>query len=204
MSTPDHPDPGAAGPPAPDAGLDPAPDAAPDSTPAGAWGEGPVASTPWSPDFLAQTLELLIVTLVAGGVSAIRPIHAPSIQVGWAPGSPADAVLGDTLHRYGLVARVLHSTSWRHDGEHVVLTYLAVVDPPSGLNPNLTSEPAMRVDLARGSATTAPTSIETSHVLEHALRHLAWLVADDAAVAASLPEWGPALQAYVPEPFRQL
>ena len=173
-------------------------------TPAEAWGEGPVASTAWSPEFLAQTLELLIVTYEPSGIASIRPIHAASIQVGWGPGRPADAVLGDTLLRYGLEARVLHSTSWRHDGDHVVLTYLAVVDPPSALNPNLTSEPTARVDLARGDATAAPAAIETSQVLEHALRHLAWLVTDDPAVAGALPEWGAALEPYVPEPFRQL
>jgi hypothetical protein len=172
--------------------------------PADAWGEGPVGSTAWSPDFLAQTLELLIVHHGSGGIEAIGPIHAASIQVGWAPGGTADAVLEETLQRYGLDARVLHSTSWRHDGDHVVLTYLAVVDTPSTLNPNLTSEPVARVDLARGAATAAPTSIETSQVLEHALRHLAWLLVDDPAVAAALPEWGGALEPYVPEPFQQI
>src|SRR5688500_3473225 len=90
--------------------------------PAASCGEGPVGSTAWSPAFLAQTLELLIVHQAAGGIESIRPIHAPSIQVGWGPGRTADAVLGDTLRRYGLEARVLHSTSWRHDGDHVVLT----------------------------------------------------------------------------------
>ena len=172
--------------------------------PAGAWGEGPVASTAWSPDFLAQTLELLVVHLGSGGMALIRPIHAGSIQVGWAPGRTADAVLGDTLGRYGLQARVLHSTSWRHDGDHVVLTYLAVIDPPTDLNPNLTSGPVARTELARGGETAAPDSIATTQVLEHALRHLAWLVTDDPAVSSALPAWRSALEGYVPEPFRQL
>jgi hypothetical protein len=113
-------------------------------------------------------------------------------------------VLGDALRRYGLEARVLHSTSWRHDGDHVVLTYLAVIDPPASLNPNLTSEPVARTELARGGETAAPASIATAQVLEHALRHLAWLVSDDSAVSSALPEWPPALEGYVPEPFRQL
>ncbi len=78
--------------------------------PADAWGEGPVASTAWSPDFLAQTLELLIVHVRDGQIESIRPIHAGSVQVGWAPGRTADDILRETLGRYGLEARVLHST----------------------------------------------------------------------------------------------
>lgn len=166
--------------------------------------EGPVSQTPWSPDFVVQALELLVVHATDSGIARLRPIHAPSLQVGLPPGRGADSVLGDALARYGLEARVLHSTSWRHDGEHVVLTYLAVVDQPAALNDNLASETVGRIALARGAATAAPTSIQVEQVVEHALRHLAWLVDDDPVVAAALPEWPPLLEAYVPEPFRQL
>jgi hypothetical protein len=42
-------------------------------------------------------------------------------------------------------------------------------------------------------------------VVEHGLRHLAWLVQDDTVVADRLAGgWTQALQAYVPEPFRHL
>jgi hypothetical protein len=42
-------------------------------------------------------------------------------------------------------------------------------------------------------------------VVEHGLRHLAWLVQDDPVVRAELPAaWVPLLAAYVPEPFRNL
>jgi hypothetical protein len=166
--------------------------------------EGPVSQTPWSPDFLAQTLELLIVHLDGGRMVRLRPIHAPSLHVGWAPGAPAEVVLTGALQRYSLVPRILHSTSWRHDGEHVVLTYLAVVGQPAQLNPNLAAEPVERVDLARGSATGAPSTIASAQVLEHALRHLAWLLEDDPVVATSLPEWREPLAAYAPEPFAGL
>ena len=41
--------------------------------------------------------------------------------------------------------------------------------------------------------------------MEHGLRHLAWLVADDPVVAAELSgEWRRVLASYVPEPFRAL
>lgn len=166
--------------------------------------EGPVSQTPWSPDFVVNSLELLVVHATDTGIARLRPIHAPSLQVGLPPGRAADAVLGVALARYGLEARILHSTSWRHDGEHVILTYLAVVDAPAVLNENLVPEAVGRSDLARGAATAAPSSIAVDQVVEHALRHLAWLVHDDPVVAAALPEWAPLVAAYVPEPFRQL
>lgn len=166
--------------------------------------EGPVASTPWSPEFLAQTLELLIVHREDHAIRALRPVHAPALQVGWSPGRPADAVLGAALARYGLTPIVLHSTSWRHEADHVVLTYLAVVAPPAAANANLATEPVERVELARGDRAAPPSAIAVGQVLEHALRHLAWLLADDPAVAAALPDWHVPLADYVPEPFRGL
>ena len=39
-------------------------------------------------------------------------------------------------------------------------------------------------------------------VLEHAFRHLSWLVKDDDAVRTALPDWMAFLGAYEPEPFR--
>ena len=166
--------------------------------------DGPISQVPWSPEFLGQTLELLIVAQLDGAIVTLRPQHAPSLQLGWRPGVAATDVLATALGRYGLEARVLHSTSWRHDGEHVVLSYLAVVDVRSGVDPNLTVEPVSHAELARGEATAAPATIEIDQVLEHALRHLAWLLADDPAVASALGDWRDSLAAYVPEPFRAL
>jgi hypothetical protein len=50
----------------------------------------------------------------------------------------------------------------------------------------------------------APTAIISAQVLEHALGHVAWLLDDDMAVAAALPEWREPLAAYAPEPFAGL
>jgi hypothetical protein len=41
-------------------------------------------------------------------------------------------------------------------------------------------------------------------VLEHAFRHLSWLVNDDDAVREPHPDWVAFLDAYEPEPFRAL
>jgi hypothetical protein len=62
-----------------------------------------------------------------------------------------------------------------------------------------------RSELARSQATAAPREIAHGQVLEHALRHLAWLDADDPVVAAELdPRWAAILAGYTPEPFRLL
>ena len=69
----------------------------------------------------------------------------------------------------------------------------------------MASEPIQRSELARSEAISAPATIAHAQVLEHGLRHLAWLAEDDKVVAGRLsPEWRAALADYVPEPFRSL
>jgi hypothetical protein len=85
----------------------------------------------------------------------------------------------------------------------VILSFVVVIGPE--LVNGMASVPIERAELARSAATAAPRSIATSAVVEHGLRHLAWLAQDDPAVAAELPPaWRPLLAAYVPEPFRNL
>lgn len=98
---------------------------------------------------------------------------------------------------------VVHSTSWRQDRAAVVLTFVAVL--PAHIVRELDSVSVDRAELARGAADAAPARIEWQQVVEHGLRHLAWLVRDDAVVSAQLgPTWAAALDSYVPEPFRAL
>jgi hypothetical protein len=104
-------------------------------------------------------------------------------------------VVGDPL--------LVHSTSWRRDRDAVILSFVVVIDP--GLVVEMESRPITRTDLARSAATVAPRDIATDQVVEHALRHLAWLAEDDPVVREELsPAWHAALAAYVPEPFRNL
>jgi hypothetical protein len=99
--------------------------------------------------------------------------------------------------------RLLHSTSWRRAREAVILTFLVVIDPD--LAAGMASAPIDRSELARSGATTAPAVIADAQIVEHALRHLAWLANDDPVVSAELPaSWRPVLAAYAPEPFRNL
>jgi hypothetical protein len=98
---------------------------------------------------------------------------------------------------------VVHSTSWRRDRDAVILSFVVVIEP--ALAHGWPSAPVGRTGLARSEATAAPAEIAWGQVLEHALRHLAWLVQDDPVVGATLgPTWGAILADYRPEPFRSL
>jgi hypothetical protein len=121
--------------------------------------------------------------------------------------------LGATEHPVEVVDRLVrdvvgppilvHSTSWRRDRDAVILSFVVVIGRE--LVDGMASLPIERAALARSAATAAPQDIATTAVVEHGLRHLAWLVQDDPVVRAELPAaWIPLLAAYVPEPFRNL
>jgi hypothetical protein len=129
----------------------------------------------WSREVVSQSIEALFVCLGDDGVHHLRPILAPLL---------------------------VHSTSWRLEGGRVVLTYLVAVERPEELSENLADEPVARADLARGDAMGPPPEIGVPQVLEHAFRHLSWLVKDDQAVRAAVPDWVAFLDRYEPEPFR--
>jgi hypothetical protein len=161
----------------------------------------PLSEQPWSSDFVMQAIEVLPIALVDGELVSLRPQHAGSFIIAWPAGSKPEEVAAKALNGLSLRPTVLHSTSWRHAGPEVVLTYLAVVSldsvPESWLKTAIE-----RTDVARGDTTAPPAVIGVDQVLEHALRHLAWLVKDDNEIAAALPGWLTVLDGYVPEPFR--
>jgi len=165
----------------------------------------PLSTTAWAAEFTAQTLEILPVFMRDGAIFWLKPVHAESLRIGLSPKSnPGDEVIA-ALKWYPLTPQVVHSTSWRHDEGRVTLTYVAVVEPPDQLpQDSLAMLPVGRAELARGEAMAAPRAIGVDAVLEHALRHLAWLVRDDPAIATALATWRDALAVFVPEPFRAL
>jgi hypothetical protein len=121
--------------------------------------------------------------------------------------------LGETDHPVEVVDRIvrdvigpprlLHSTSWRRDRNAVILSFVVVIDPE--LVGSMESAPIGRAQLARSEATAAPREIGYQQVLEHGLRHLAWLAREDPVVKGELaPEWHMMLAQYVPEPFENL
>jgi hypothetical protein len=99
--------------------------------------------------------------------------------------------------------RLIHSTSWRRDRDAVVLSFVVVIDAADvGA---MQSVAIARAALARSEAAAAPREIASAQVVEHGLRHLAWLAQDDPVVSRELsPAWKQALASYVPEPFRNL
>jgi hypothetical protein len=98
---------------------------------------------------------------------------------------------------------LVHSTSWRRARGAVVLSFVVVNADDQA--PHLAGIPISRVELARSEATSAATSIAAAQVLEHGLRHLAWLAREDPVVIAVLNDgWKRALADYRPEPFRNI
>lgn len=123
------------------------------------------------------------------------------IEVG-ADDDPVDVVArlsGNLMGRPLLV----HSTSWRRARGGVILSFVVV--NAENQAPNLVGVPIGRAELARSEATAAAKTIATNQVLEHGLRHLAWLAKDDEVVKKTLNvEWKRVLGGYVPEPFRHV
>jgi hypothetical protein len=98
---------------------------------------------------------------------------------------------------------VVHSTSWRRDRDGVILSFVAVFS--GDLGERMPGSLVGRAELARGGAASAPTTVATTQVAEHGLRHLAWLVREDPIVARRLdPGWHRLLEEYMSEPFRHL
>lgn len=88
---------------------------------------------------------------------------------------------------------VLHSTSWRHSGASLVLTFVAVLDSCPTLLPGH-GELRLRTltpgSIARGQATRPPARIGHHAVIQHALRHLALLWHTDQTLRDALELYG--------------
>ena len=164
--------------------------------------EAPLTSVAWSAAIVAQSLEVLIVALARDGAHLLHPIHADTLRIGWPPDRKPGELVLEAVQRYGLDPLLLHSTSWRHEEGRLVLTYVAAVVLPSERSHHLAEEPVARTELARGDAFGPPPEIGVTQVIEHAFRHLSWLMKDDAVVGERLADWVTFLDAYEPEPFR--
>jgi hypothetical protein len=147
--------------------------------------------------------EVFVLYLDGGRIMLTGPCGADPwlIELG-ADDDPVDTV--SKLVRVNLgEPTVVHSTSWRRSRDAVILSFVVVIDP--SLAAGFDTAPVQRSDLARSEATAAPASIAATQVIEHGLRHLAWLVRDDEVVRRELADgWPEALAGYVPEPFRHL
>jgi hypothetical protein len=147
--------------------------------------------------------EVFVVYLDDGAIRLTGPCGPDAwlIELG-TDDDPVEVVTRLTLANVG-APTVVHSTSWRRDRRAVILSFVVVV--PASLVGEMASADVTRADLARSHATAAPDDIAMSQVLEHGLRHLAWLVRDDDVVRKELADgWPDALAGYVPEPFQHL
>ncbi|HLQ61388.1 MAG TPA: hypothetical protein VK131_05965 [Candidatus Acidoferrales bacterium] len=123
------------------------------------------------------------------------------LEVG-ADEDPVEVVSRLSGHQLG-EPLLVHSTSWRRDRGSVILSFVVVI--ADGQAPELAGVEIGRAELARSSAHAAPSRILPTQVIEHGLRHLAWLAKDDETVREVLSEdWRRVLGGYVPEPFRHL
>src|SRR5258708_36445260 len=105
---------------------------------------------------------------------------------------PVEVVERMARNALGRNPKLVHSTSWRHDRDAVILSFVVVIDSTDvGA---MQSVAIGRTALARSEATAAPREIAHTQVVEHGLRHLAWLAKDDPAVSHELsPAWKEAL-----------
>jgi hypothetical protein len=135
--------------------------------------------------------------LISGGAWAGGPVAA---------GAEPHEVVRALLAERGALddARVLHSTSWRAEGESVILTYVAALACPHVRQHWPQAErvhPAL-ADAYGPPATHAATEPPTprhADVLMHALRHLEFLRQHDATASAAMgADWRQHLQAFAP------
>jgi hypothetical protein len=145
----------------------------------------------------------MVLALVDGQLALTGPCGPAPWYVEVAQGADPMTVVAEMTRANLGEPAVVHSTSWRQARGGVVLTFVAVMDAAAiGAMERVLVQ---RAELVRGEATAAPAEIESGPVIEHGLRHLAWLAKDDPAVSGALPAgWLGVLDGYVPEPFRNL
>ena len=148
------------------------------------------------------SLEAIVLYLDAEGIRHVFPHGRETLRAPWdADLDPAEAIV-DEVASLGVAPLMVHSTSWRVVRGQVVLTFLVVIELPRSLPPTCEVELVTRTELARGHATGPPPEVHVTQIVEHGLRHLAWLVREDDAIHRALRDWPAALTAYAPEPFR--
>jgi hypothetical protein len=85
------------------------------------------------------------------------------------------------------------------------IEFTVSISSPASPTPNARGWTRRRSGLARSETRAAPRDIGGEQVIEHGLRHLAWLAVDDRSFARELDEgWATLLAANAPERFRNL
>jgi pimeloyl-ACP methyl ester carboxylesterase len=150
----------------------------------------------------AGEVEIFPLHLVDGTIYVQRPGDDSSWRIALEQNKHPGEVAAEALKDVSADPTTIHSTSWRVDDEGLVLTYAAALSAPIDAGRGFDTIEVHPRELARGTAEEAPESIAVEEVVEHALRHLSWLVGDDAAIREALgPVWKAALAPYESEPF---
>jgi hypothetical protein len=151
----------------------------------------------------AESLMEVLPLFTDGGSITLVKLGDQAMQVGWHADVHPNEVAEGLVREFGLDPIVAHSTSWRTEPRKLIITYIVIVGPADALAPMLRRVTVGRHELARGSAKRAPEAIDLMQVVEHGLRHLAWLQKDDPVIGEHLSEtWVTLLRDYPPEPFR--
>jgi hypothetical protein len=134
-------------------------------------GDEPPGSAAMIPGVRAHVETVLLST--RGGRLCFRTVSRP-LGIGEHPDACARSLAG---HGVGL----LHSTSWRHTADGLLLTYVALPDP----DPSAPAEPVLDLPVTRGPdpLTPSPAVVRPVDVAAHACRHLAFLRHTDPQVA---------------------
>jgi hypothetical protein len=148
------------------------------------------------------SLEAVVLYLDGDGIRHLSPHGRETVRASWDPDLDPHEAIVDAVAGLGLTPILVHSTSWRVVHQLIVLTFLVVVEPPGRAPDTFEIELVARAELARGGPTGPPPHVHLSQVVEHGLRHLAWLVREDAMIRRALAGWPRALREYEPEPFR--
>ena len=143
-----------------------------------------------------------MVYLDGDGIRHLYPHGRETLRAPWDPNLDPHEVVVDAVAELGLSPIMVHSTSWRIVDGQLLLTFLVAVEPPGQIPATYEVELVTRTELARGRAIGPPQQVHLSQVVEHGLRHLAWLVREDEAISQELVSWPRALRGYEPEPFR--
>lgn len=136
------------------------------------------------------------------GIRHLYPQRHQTVTAPWDPDLDPHEAIVDAVAELGLKPFMVHSTSWRVVRRLILLTFLVAIEPPSDIPSTYEVELVTRAELARGRATGPPQQVHLSQVVEHGLRHLAWLVREDDAMQQAMADWSLALSEYEPEPFR--
>ena len=148
------------------------------------------------------SLEAVVLYFEDGGIRHMSLKGDQTVRSSWDPDLDPHEVIVDAVAAIGLTPIMVHSTSWRVVRQQILLTFLVVVEPPKQVPATYEVQLVTRAQLARGRATGPPPDVHLSQVVEHGLRHLAWLLRGDEAIHEALADWSRTLSEYEPEPFR--